>query len=123
MSDLSQPQAPVLIDRLQWRYATKKMDPSKVVPQDKIDKIHEKGKKTARERINDLLDPGTFEEYDAFKLHRCYNFGMEKIKFLGDGIVTGSGRLAAVPVGILGPDRHARRRRCLLGLGRHASIR
>lgn len=52
--------------------------------QDKIDKIHEKGK-TARERINDLLDPGT---YDAFKLHRCYNFGMEKIKFLGDGIVT-----------------------------------
>lgn len=48
--------------------------------QDKIDKIHEKGKKTARERINDLLDPGTFEEYDAFKLHRCYNFGMEKIK-------------------------------------------
>lgn len=41
MSDLSQPQAPVLIDRLQWRYATKKMDPSKVVPQDKIDRIIE----------------------------------------------------------------------------------
>jgi methylmalonyl-CoA decarboxylase subunit alpha len=61
--------------------------------QDKIDKIHEKGKKTARERINALLDPGTFEEYDAFKLHRCYNFGMEKIKFLGDGIVTGYGKI------------------------------
>ena len=55
--------------------------------QDKIDKIHEKGKYTARERIQLLLDPGTFEEYDAFKLHRCYNFGMEKTKFLGDGIV------------------------------------
>lgn len=41
MSDLSQPQAPVLIDRLHWRYATKKMDPSKVVPQDKIDRIIE----------------------------------------------------------------------------------
>ncbi len=41
MSDLSQPQAPVLIDKLQWRYATKKMDPSKVVPQDKIDRIIE----------------------------------------------------------------------------------
>ena len=41
MSDLSQPHAPVLIDRLQWRYATKKMDPSKVVPQDKIDRIIE----------------------------------------------------------------------------------
>ncbi len=41
MSDLSQPQAPVLIDRLHWRYATKKMDPSKVVPQEKIDRIIE----------------------------------------------------------------------------------
>ena len=61
--------------------------------QDKIDKIHEKGKLTARERINALLDPGTFEEYDAFKLHRCYNFGMEKIKFFGDGIVTGYGKI------------------------------
>ena len=72
--------------------------------QDKIDKIHEKGKKTARERINDLLDPGTFEEYDAFKLHRCYNFGMEKIKFLGDGIVTGYGRLAGRPVYVYAQD-------------------
>ena len=41
MSDLSQPQAPVLIDRLQWRYATKKMDPAKAVPQDKVDRIVE----------------------------------------------------------------------------------
>lgn len=41
MSDLSQPHAPVLIDRLHWRYATKKMDPSKVVPQEKIDRIIE----------------------------------------------------------------------------------
>ena len=72
--------------------------------QDKIDKIHEKGKKTARERINDLLDPGTFEEYDAFKLHRCYNFGMEKIKFLGDGIVTGYGRLGGRPVYVYAQD-------------------
>ena len=72
--------------------------------QDKIDKIHEKGKKTARERIQALLDPGTFEEYDAFKLHRCYNFGMEKIKFLGDGIVTGYGRLAGRPVYVYAQD-------------------
>ena len=72
--------------------------------QDKIDKIHEKGKKTARERINDLLDPGTFEEYDAFKLHRCYNFGMEKIKFLGDGIVTGYGRLGGRPIYVYAQD-------------------
>ena len=72
--------------------------------QDKIDKIHEKGKKTARERIQALLDPGTFEEYDAFKLHRCYNFGMEKIKFLGDGIVTGYGRLGGRPVYVYAQD-------------------
>ena len=72
--------------------------------QDKIDKIHEKGKKTARERIQALLDPGTFEEYDAFKLHRCYNFGLEKIKFLGDGIVTGYGRLAGRPIYVYAQD-------------------
>lgn len=72
--------------------------------QDKIDKIHEKGKKTARERILALVDPGSFEEYDAFKLHRCYNFGMEKIKFLGDGIITGCGRVNGRPVYIYAQD-------------------
>ncbi|MGI6655649.1 MAG: acyl-CoA carboxylase subunit beta [Desulfobulbus sp.] len=72
--------------------------------QDRIDKIHAKGKMTARERIAALLDPGTFEEYDAFKLHRCYNFGMEKVKFLGDGIVTGYGKLAGRPVYIYAQD-------------------
>jgi len=72
--------------------------------QDKIDKIHAAGKYTARERISLLLDPGTFEEYDAFKIHRCYNFGMEKTKFLGDGIVTGYGKLAGRPVYIYAQD-------------------
>ncbi|MCL2790422.1 MAG: acyl-CoA carboxylase subunit beta [Desulfobulbus sp.] len=72
--------------------------------QDKIDKIHASGKYTARERILLLLDPGTFEEYDAFKLHRCYNFGMEKTKFLGDGIVTGYGKLNGRPVYIYAQD-------------------
>ena len=48
--------------------------------------MHAAGKKTARERIAAMVDPGSFEEYDAFKLHRCHNFGMEKNKFLGDGI-------------------------------------
>lgn len=72
--------------------------------QDKIDKIHSQGKYTARERIQLLLDPGTFEEYDAFKLHRCYNFGMEKIKFFGDGIVTGYGKLAGRPIYIYAQD-------------------
>jgi acetyl-CoA carboxylase carboxyltransferase component len=52
---------------------------------------HKKGKYTARERIDMLLDEGSFEEFDMFMTHRCTNFGMEKTKFLGDGVVTGQG--------------------------------
>ena len=58
-----------------------------------IAKQHERGKLTARERIELLLDKGSFEEMDAFKLHRCHNFGMDKKQFLGDGVVTGSGTI------------------------------
>ena len=47
-----------------------------------IQKQHDKGKYTARERIEMLLDKGSFEEYDMFKEHRCHNFGMEKKQFL-----------------------------------------
>ena len=61
--------------------------------QAKIDKIHSQGRHTARERIEMLLDEGSFEEFDMFKVHRCTNFGMEKTKFMGDGIVTGSGTI------------------------------
>ena len=56
-----------------------------------IAKQHEKGKYTARERINMLLDPGSFEELDMFVRHRCTNFGQEKKSFPGDGVVTGYG--------------------------------
>jgi len=59
--------------------------------EEKITKLHAKGRHTARERIESLLDEGSFEELDMFKMHRCTNFGMEKKKFPGDGIVTGSG--------------------------------
>ncbi|MCQ2051479.1 MAG: acyl-CoA carboxylase subunit beta [Bacteroidaceae bacterium] len=58
-----------------------------------IQKQHDKGKYTARERIDMLLDEGSFEEIDMFVTHRCYNFGMEKKQFLGDGVVTGSGTI------------------------------
>ena len=58
-----------------------------------IDKQHQRGKYTARERIDMLLDEGSFEEMDMFKLHRCTNFGMEKKQYLGDGVVTGSGTI------------------------------
>lgn len=59
----------------------------------RIEAQHAKGKLTARERIELLLDEGSFEEYDMFVTHRCDNFGMEKTKFLGDGVVTGQGTI------------------------------
>jgi len=61
--------------------------------QARIDAQHARGKLTARERIDVLLDPGSFEEYDTFVEHRCADFGMEKSKVPGDGVVTGSGTI------------------------------
>jgi acetyl-CoA carboxylase carboxyltransferase component len=61
--------------------------------QKRIDKQREKGKLTARERIELLLDEGSFEEFDMFVTHRCTNFDMEESKFLGDGVVTGYGTI------------------------------
>ena len=54
---------------------------------------HAKGRLTARERLKVLLDPGSFEEYDSFVEHNCTEFGMEKQKVPGDGVVTGSGTI------------------------------
>lgn len=59
----------------------------------RIESQHAKGKYTARERIAMLLDEGSFEEFDMFVEHRSTNFGMEKTKFLGDGVVTGYGTI------------------------------
>jgi acetyl-CoA carboxylase carboxyltransferase component len=59
----------------------------------RIESQHRKGKFTARERIELLLDEGSFEEFDMFVTHRCTNFGLEKTKFLGDGVVTGHGTI------------------------------
>ncbi len=59
----------------------------------RIEAQHQKGKLTARERIDLLLDEGSFEEFDMFVTHRCTNFGLEKTKFLGDGVVTGQGSI------------------------------
>lgn len=58
---------------------------------DRIAAQHKKGKLTARERIDLLVDAGSFREYDAFVEHRCTDFGMEKQKYPGDGVVTGHG--------------------------------
>ena len=60
---------------------------------DKIKKQHDQGKLTARERIDLLLDKGTFQELDAFVVHQCDHFGLEDKKVLGDGVVTGYGTI------------------------------
>ena len=59
----------------------------------KIDSQHAKGKLTARERLNLLFDENSFVELDAFVKHRCTDFGMEKNRYAGDGVVTGYGRI------------------------------
>ncbi|MDE6535661.1 MAG: methylmalonyl-CoA carboxyltransferase, partial [Muribaculaceae bacterium] len=69
-----------------------------------IDKQHERGKFTARERINQLLDEGSFEEYDMFVRHRCTNFGQEKKSFPGDGVVTGCGTIGGRLVYVFAQD-------------------
>ena len=61
--------------------------------QARIDKQHEKGKLTARERLELLLDPDSFVEFDAFVTHRSTDFGLEQQKYLGDGVVTGHGKI------------------------------
>ncbi|MBU0732986.1 MAG: methylmalonyl-CoA carboxyltransferase [Proteobacteria bacterium] len=61
--------------------------------QKRIDQQHNKGKMTARERIDYLLDQGSFEEMDKFVVHRCQDFGMDKKKIPGDGVVTGYGTI------------------------------
>ena len=61
--------------------------------QKRIDAQHQKGKLTARERLALLLDEGSFEEFDMFVQHRCTNFGMDKVKYDGDGVVTGMGTI------------------------------
>ncbi|MBT5575435.1 MAG: acyl-CoA carboxylase subunit beta [Alphaproteobacteria bacterium] len=72
--------------------------------QKRIDKQHAKGKLTARERIALLLDPDTFEEWDMFVEHRCFDFDMEKTKIPGDGVVTGSGLINGRPVFVFSQD-------------------
>lgn len=72
--------------------------------QKRIDSQHEKGKYTARERIEMLLDAGSFEELDMFVTHRCVNFGLQKEKYLGDGIVIGHGTIDGRSVYVYAQD-------------------
>ncbi|MFM5968590.1 MAG: carboxyl transferase domain-containing protein, partial [Micrococcales bacterium] len=69
-----------------------------------IAKQHAKGKKTARERINDLLDPGSFVELDEYVRHRSTAFGMENKRPYGDSVVTGVGTINGRQVALFSQD-------------------
>src|SRR4029453_12944557 len=70
----------------------------------RIEAQHAKGKLTARERLDVLLDDGSFEEYDMFVEHRSIDFGMESQKVPGDGVVTGHGTINGRLVYVLRKD-------------------
>ena len=65
---------------------------------------HKRGKLSARERLQLLLDPGSFEEIDMFVEHRCTEFGMAETRIPGDGVVTGSGTINGRPVFVFSQD-------------------
>lgn len=70
----------------------------------RIEDQHKKGKLTARERILKLVDTGSFQEFDLFKVHNCTDFGMDKQRFPGDGVVTGSAEIGGRTVFIYAQD-------------------
>src|SRR3990170_6389773 len=70
----------------------------------RIQKQHDMGKLTARERVNLLLDKNSFVELDKFVAHRCTDFDMEKNKFLGDGVVTGYGKIEGRQIFVFAQD-------------------
>ncbi|MBW2027750.1 MAG: methylmalonyl-CoA carboxyltransferase [Deltaproteobacteria bacterium] len=70
----------------------------------RIEEQHAKGKMTARERIHYLLDEGSFQEIDKFVVHRCHDFGMQKKKIPGDGVVTGYGTVGGRRIFIFSQD-------------------
>ncbi|MBW0103750.1 acyl-CoA carboxylase subunit beta [Pseudonocardia sp. KRD291] len=69
-----------------------------------VEKQHAKGRQTARERIDQLLDPGSFVELDALTRHRSTNFGMEAKRPFGDGVVTGTGTIDGRPIAVFSQD-------------------
>ena len=78
-----------ILEQLETRRETARMGGG----QRRIDAQHARGKLTARERVELLLDEGSFEEFDMFVAHRCTDFGMEKQRPAGDGVVTGWGTI------------------------------
>ena len=72
--------------------------------QKRIDAQHQRGKLTARERLSLLLDEGSFEEFDAFVTHRATDFGLAEQRFVGDGVVTGCGKIDGRTVFVFSQD-------------------
>ena len=72
--------------------------------EERIRRQHKAGKKTARERLELLLDPGTFMEVDKFVVHQTQDFGMAEQRVPGDGVVTGSGRIHGRPIFVFAQD-------------------
>ncbi len=89
-----------VLERLEARLAANRLGGGS----DKIERQHEQGKLTARERIEQFLDEGSFEEVDALVEHRCSDFGMENKKISGDGVVAGPGRVEGRPVFVFAQD-------------------
>jgi len=91
---------PSVLEELQERRAEARLGGG----QKRIDVQHAKGKLTARERIDVLLDEGSFEEYDMYVTHRAVDFGMESQKIAGDGVVTGWGTINGRQVYVFAQD-------------------
>jgi propionyl-CoA carboxylase beta chain len=89
-----------VLERLEKRLAANRLGGG----QDKIERQHEQGKLTARERIEQFLDEGSFEEVDALVEHRCADFGMGEKRIAGDGVVAGHGRVDGRPVFVFAQD-------------------
>ena len=89
-----------VLDRLEERLAANRLGGGL----DKIQRQHERGKLSARERIEQLLDEGSFEEMDALVEHSCTDFGMEKKRVPGDGVVSGHGLIDGRRVFVFAQD-------------------
>src|ERR687889_2018826 len=89
-----------MLERLEERRAEARLGGG----EKRIEAQHARGKLTARERIELLLDRGSFEEFDMFVEHRSNDFGMEKTKIPGDGVVTGWGTVNGRTVFVFAKD-------------------
>ncbi|MHC4427962.1 MAG: acyl-CoA carboxylase subunit beta [Planctomycetota bacterium] len=89
-----------MLEEMRRRYA----EARKGGGEERIATQHEAGKLTARERIEALVDPGSFQELDALAIHRCHDFAMESKQVPGDGVVTGHARIDGRPVFLFAQD-------------------